>query len=378
VGPRDSTLLLALVAALLLGLGAGAARAQVSPGPLAAAHAALDGTLQCFQCHGGGKLMDPRCLACHTEVAWMRTQKRGLHARVADRPCAKCHPDHAGRDFKLIAWEAGTPEQFDHRDAGWILEGKHATLACRSCHKPEFQRSGAAPLLQRKDHAQSWLGLETACASCHRDPHAGQLGTDCMRCHNQAAWKPAAGFDHARTKYPLTGKHAEVACEKCHLAPTLPLAHDAKGAPIPLYTPLPHGECSACHRDPHQNRFGGACASCHTTESFHVIRKEGFNHDRTRYPLRGKHAAVECNACHDPRTAWGPKPAFATCGACHRDAHAGTATLAGKPSDCAACHRVAPPTPWRSTAPRPIRSRARTPPWPARAATTGAPQRRTA
>ncbi|MBI3635448.1 MAG: hypothetical protein HY216_04405, partial [Candidatus Rokubacteria bacterium] len=270
----------------------------------------------------------------------MKTHQRGFHARVADRPCARCHPDHGGRDFRLVVWDAGAPEKFVHRDAGWPLEGRHAALECRSCHKPEFQRSGAAALIRKKDRTQSWLGLETACASCHRDPHAGRLGADCTRCHTPLAWKPVTGFDHARTRYPLTGRHTAVACEKCHLSPALPLARDAKGAPVPIYSPLPHGECSDCHRDPHQNRFGAACASCHSTDSFHTIRREGFNHDRTRYPLRGRHASVECNACHDPKTAWGPKPAFATCGGCHRDAHGGLATIAGKPADCASCHRV--------------------------------------
>jgi hypothetical protein len=65
-----------------------------------------------------------------------------------------------------------------------------------------------------------------------------------------------------------------------------------------------------------------------------------FDHDRTRYPLRGRHASVACASCHDPRKAWGAKPAFATCGGCHRDAHGGRARLAGKPVDCAACHSV--------------------------------------
>jgi hypothetical protein len=65
-----------------------------------------------------------------------------------------------------------------------------------------------------------------------------------------------------------------------------------------------------------------------------------FNHDQTRYPLRGKHAALKCAQCHDPVKAWGTKPAFATCGACHKDQHAGTATIAGRVVDCAACHRV--------------------------------------
>ena len=316
------------------------ARAQVSPGPLAAAHQELDKPLQCFQCHPkAGGAMEPRCLACHTEVAWMKAHNRGYHARVREA-CAKCHPDHGGRDFKLIAWDGGAPEKFHHDQAGFVLEGKHATLECRACHKPEFQRSPVVASMKVKDHAKSWLGLETACASCHNDPHHGQLGAECAKCHNASAWKPAAGFDHAKTAYPLLGKHATLECAKCHLAERLQLAHDDKGQPIPLYKPLAHADCTPCHNDPHAGRFKGACSSCHSVEDFHSIKKAGFNHDLTRYPLRGKHASLECASCHDPKTAWGKKPPFERCGSCHRDAHAGLATLAGKPADCAACHRV--------------------------------------
>ena len=331
----------AFVCALLGGI-APRASAQVSPGPLSAAHQSLDGATQCFQCHakaGGPAEMEGRCLACHTEIAWMKKNQRGFHARGKD-PCSKCHPDHAGRDFQMIAWDGGSEQKFDHRSAGWALEGRHARADCRSCHKPEFQKGPAAPLIRKKDRAASWLGLDPACASCHKDPHAGALGADCMRCHGLDGWKPAPKFDHAKTSYALTGGHARVECAKCHTTTTLVKQWGADGAPIPVYKPVPHVECNSCHSDPHTGRFGTACAKCHTTAGFIVVNKGSFDHDKTRYPLRGRHAAVACERCHDPKTGFGPKPAFASCGACHRDAHAGLATLAGKPADCAACHVV--------------------------------------
>jgi hypothetical protein len=322
--------------------GAGEAAAQLSPGPLAEAHRDLDRTAACFQCHarGGKSQMDQRCLDCHTEVSWLRERGRGLHGREARAECASCHPDHAGREFQMIRWEEGSPEGFDHARAGWTLEGKHAETECRDCHQPKFQRSAAAAQLRRKDRGKSWLGLETACASCHEDVHRGQLGDDCARCHDVRAFRPAPGFDHERTRYPLTGRHAEVECARCHLAPTLALAHDAQGKPIAQYRPLPYQECTPCHRDPHAARFGPRCASCHDTRGFHSINARGFDHNLTRYPLRGKHAAVACEKCHDAKTAWGKKPPFANCGSCHRDAHAGQATVAGRAADCAACHGV--------------------------------------
>jgi hypothetical protein len=284
--------------------------------------------------------MDLRCLDCHTEVVQMRTQNRGLHAHVKD-PCSKCHPDHGGREFKLIAFEEGSPEKFDHRRTGWALEGKHDSLTCERCHKPEFQKDPVLAKLQRKDHSRSWFGLETSCNSCHPDAHHGQLSLQCETCHGFAAFKPANKFDHSKTHYPLTGKHATVECAKCHLATDrLQIALDDKGKPIPLYKPLHFEDCNVCHKDVHDGRFGKTCASCHATEGWRVIKKVNFNHDQTRYPLRGKHAAVECAKCHDAKTAFGKKPPFEHCQPCHKDAHAGEATIAGKPADCDACHRV--------------------------------------
>jgi hypothetical protein len=344
-GVHSSFFALSLATSLALAaLLPAAAWAQVSPGPLSQAHASIDSPTQCFKCHvtGGSKNgLDERCLACHTEIAWMRTQQRGTHPKVKEKECRSCHPDHGGRTFQLVVFDEGAPEKFDHRRSGFVLEGKHGTVKCRDCHKPAFQKSAATALIQKKDHAASWLGLETACQNCHEDVHRGQLGKQCQNCHGQEKFKPAGGFDHAKSDFPLTGAHVKVECLKCHAAPQFVKLHDAKGQPLPEWKPLAHGDCVSCHKDPHAGRFPGACAKCHNTENFKVINKGGFNHDLTKYPLKGKHAAVACAKCHDPKLgAAGQKPKFALCTDCHKDAHNGTATLAGKVVDCASCHSV--------------------------------------
>ncbi|MDH4036892.1 MAG: hypothetical protein OEX18_12505 [Candidatus Krumholzibacteria bacterium] len=316
------------------------ARAQVSPGPLSKAHAEFDGNMDCNKCHGKGEgEMDRRCMACHEEIALLVQQRRGFHGREGTRDCAHCHPDHGGRDFALIAWPGKTPEKFDHATTGWALKDKHATLKCEKCHTAAHVSPGMAGLLKVKREVP-WVGLEASCVSCHEDIHRGSLGNDCASCHSEKGWRPVPGFDHGKTAFPLTGLHGKVECAKCHEAATLNLAKDAKGRVIPLYKPLPHGECSACHADPHKGALGPRCVDCHVTAGFKVISRDRFNHDRTRYPLRGKHAALNCEKCHDETTAWGKKPPFGTCGACHKDAHAGQAMLAGKAIDCAACHTV--------------------------------------
>src|SRR5512144_926837 len=183
----------ALVAASLLAAAralvpAEPAEAQVSPGPLARAHESLDGPLHCFQCHGKGGSMREKCLDCHKEIAWTIQQKRGVHPREG-KECATCHPEHAGRDFDLVHWEEGSEARFDHARAGYALEGKHAALECRACHKPALQHAADAAIMKRAHPEESWLGLETTCASCHKDPHAGAFGANCTHCHVPASWQ---------------------------------------------------------------------------------------------------------------------------------------------------------------------------------------------
>ena len=335
---------------LVLTLAAPAAsRAQLSPGPLARSHERLEGSLQCVKCHAGGRgaggkaQMTWLCVNCHKEIGWLTERDRGLHARVRAQTCASCHPDHAGKDFALVSWpDGGTPERFDHAKAGWPLEGRHARQQCADCHKPAFRVSQAARLSQRLPPYVGWVGLEQRCTSCHEDAHRGALDKNCLKCHDVEHWKPTPRFDHDKTSYPLTGAHTTVKCAECHASPRLQLANDARGAPIPRYRPLEHQECSACHADPHRGKLGATCGRCHETTSFITVNRTSFDHDRTRYPLRGRHTQVSCEKCHDFSGGQVAKnPPFATCTACHApDPHAGTATLAGRVADCASCHTV--------------------------------------
>ena len=335
-----------LVALVLFALAATstAAHAQLSPGPLARAHATLEGSTNCVQCHGLRKEpMTQRCLACHKEVAWLMQQNRGLHAGVRNVPhreCASCHPDHAGADFALIDWGKPGLAQFDHARTGWALEGRHRTVKCADCHAASFRHSPAAALSPRV-HGAGWMGLEQGCNSCHErdDVHKGSLGRSCDRCHDAADWKKPVRFDHEKTSYPLTGKHADVACDRCHKAAKLGLRPDAKGRVIGLYKPLPAAQCSACHADPHKGRLSARCSTCHSTRDFKEVDRKEFDHAATRYPLQGRHRAVACEGCHGANLAR-KTPAFARCADCHADAHFGRGTLAGQAVDCAACHRV--------------------------------------
>ncbi|HHN73751.1 MAG TPA: hypothetical protein ENK10_00835 [Acidobacteria bacterium] len=315
--------------------------AQLSPGPLSRAHQELDSTRGCFECHGrGDEPLSSRCLDCHGAIAQLIQAGRGLHGKEADRGCARCHPEHVGRDFDLIAWEEGSSRLFQHERSGWPLSGKHAALECRACHAADRQDPLLLARMKNRHPEQSWLGLEASCTACHADPHRGELDNDCLRCHGQQAWKPASAFDHQATDFTLVGRHRELKCDDCHLAARGPMKFNAAGERVPLYKPLPHDQCSTCHEDVHRGRLGADCNRCHVEQGFRQVERENFDHSRTRYPLQGAHLKVSCVKCHDRQKAWGPRPAFDSCRRCHADPHAGRASLGGQVVDCSRCHSV--------------------------------------
>ncbi|HLF56966.1 MAG TPA: hypothetical protein VI942_09000, partial [Thermoanaerobaculia bacterium] len=93
------------------------------------------------------------------------------------------------------------------------------------------------------DGMRRFAGRPLDCAGCHRDAHAGQLAlagaTDCARCHDVERIRPAPGFDHARSRFPLDGRHVGVACASCHPA-------EPGEPPVVRYRPRPL-DCAGCH-----------------------------------------------------------------------------------------------------------------------------------
>jgi hypothetical protein len=325
----------------------------ISPGELAKGHEKLEGLQNCTKCHPAAKKLSPEiCLDCHKELRASISAGKGFHGRLSDKQCETCHHEHHGRAFSLIDWGAGGQKSFDHQKTGWALAGKHAKAKCESCHDPRRITDELVKEVLGKGR-KSMLGQPATCVGCHFDEHRGQIGTDCAKCHAPEAWKPATkGFDHAQTRYPLTGLHVKVPCAKCHVPLTDPQGkHDFPQAVSATYwkmKPIPFAACSDCHKDPHLNRFGPLCTTCHLVEGWKVMKPLGEAvsfHDKTRYPLRGAHVQVACKACHGPyQGQLKPKykdMTFAACTDCHRDAHVGQLGKKGTPqAACDRCHAV--------------------------------------
>jgi hypothetical protein len=280
----------------------------IAPGKLSRSHAHLSGVENCTQCHTVKKKADPlKCLACHRDLAERIKAGRGWHRNKADG-CITCHPEHLGADFNLIDWDL---KKFSHDETGFPLTGLHKKVPdCAACH-------GTANALPRKK-GRSYLLKDAGCAACHADPHRGQLGTQCARCHSPEVPFKQAVFDHGRSRFPLNGAHKTLACTACH--------------PNQQWRVPAFSRCSDCHADPHRPSFGKDCRACHQESSWKTAK---FSHEQTRFPLRGKHSALACIQCHPPGQKE-RKIAFANCVDCHRqDPHQGKY---GK--NCQDCHVV--------------------------------------
>jgi hypothetical protein len=272
--------------------------------PLAGAHLAVP----CAGCHArppaapGFARGAAQCEDCHVDV-------HDGQFGFASGSCAGCHDD--------ATWAPSTFGVKAHAATHLPLVGPHQ-VACTRCHA-----APAAGLAVR------WAGVSTECGACHEDRHLGQFpGRSCSACHAGAAWKPARGFDHAKTRAPLSGRHAQLACVSCHPRMPTPVGETE------VYKLATRGaDCSACHATPHGARVARTCTECHDERSWgnlHAPAKR-FEHDPARTPLVGAHARASCSGCHRP--ARGPVPPMADCVACHADRHGGRAG-----ARCESCH----------------------------------------
>ena len=190
--------------------------AQLSPGDLSQSHADLEGLSNCTKCHEiGQKVIPANCLSCHSVLNERIKKGKGLHANSGYKDCTDCHSEHHGREYKLIYWENGQ-DKFEHSEAGFELQGKHASLKCNDCHTTKNIKDKQRLQSQKKDLNRTFLGLSQDCLSCHQDEHRGQMENNCINCHEMQSWKPAPKFDHDKNKFRLTGLHNRVLCKSCH------------------------------------------------------------------------------------------------------------------------------------------------------------------
>ncbi len=188
---------------------------------------------------------------------------------------------------------------------------------CLKCHQ----------LLNEKINSGSGLHSRREYKNCE-DCHVEHQGKD----YNLIYWKNGIdNFDHAQTSYTLTGKHATIDCRKCHSAERITdikTIRDAKKDPEKTFMGL-SGQCISCHIDEHRSQLSDKCQSCHSTDAWKPVNN--FDHNKSAYPLTGKHTIVDCGKCHpqlqdkpikdDKSYAKFKGIAFGNCLNCHKDIH---------------------------------------------------------
>lgn len=313
---------------LLLVVSVNSIMAQLSPGDLSAPHAHLEGLSNCTQCHIlGNKVSNEKCLTCHKEIQDRINASKGYHSsvEVKGKQCLVCHSEHNGKNFKLVRLDIS---KFDHKLTGYELSVPHAKKECKDCHTSKFITD---PKLKAKK--STYLGVGTECLSCHADYHLKTLAPACLDCHNPDSFKPASKFNHSNAKFKLIGKHINVDCLKCHKVEMI------DGKKFQEFRGIQFNECTNCHKDPHNNKFGQNCSQCHNEESFQVVKGiDKFDHNKTSFKLEGKHIGINCKACH--KTKFTDPLKFSKCKDCHVDYHKNQFVKNGVAPDCSQCHDV--------------------------------------
>lgn len=290
--------------------------------------------------------------------------------------CARCHLDaHVGQ---LAVDQAGVvpcetchtvngfvPVLFDtlaHDKTAVPLQGAHRAVACAACHTADDKLAKKVPSVvrarlegQRRRVLVSEARLDlpglkhvgdatspVRCESCHADPHHDQFddkvrAQGCNACHQQTSFRDET-FRHDDSRFPLTGRHKDVACSRCHADEEPAGKRRSKGRAdvFVRYRPL-SVECAACHVDEHVGQLTRAgvtdCTRCHQTTGFSPSTFDHLDPRQTSFVLQGRHPDVQCGKCHAAvaipgldgpgKTTVRYRPVPSDCRSCHEDEHAG-------------------------------------------------------
>jgi hypothetical protein len=310
----------------------------------------------CYECHERAKnpafifqdnqgISESQCNSCHEDI----------HEQKFGNDCAKCHQESSFRDLKSMDF-------FNHDITDYPLEGHHVEIDCKSCHpnnymadidfqkcrnchedyhKGEFLMTNPnsdcldchslnegfeTSLYSIDDHQENNFPLEGAhmatpcfechisedrwtfqdigsdCKDCHADIHEGFISEKyypdrgCNQCHTPESWN-SISFEHSITDWELEGKHKMLECRECHYEQS-----EEIDTFIQAFNSL-SSECVQCHDNVHEDQFEinsvTDCNRCHDSNNWYPNK---FDHNSAAFQLDGRHAEIECSACHKPIT----------------------------------------------------------------------------
>jgi hypothetical protein len=238
--------------------------------PLVGLHQSVD----CKSCHEDSFINSidfGQCKNCHDDY------HNGEFSSMTDWDCVDCHSIEEKFSYTSYGFE-------QHEESEFPLEGAHLATPCFECHVSE-------------DH-WSFRNVGNECVNCHEDIHKDFISEkyypnqDCTKCHDTESWA-SVNFDHSLTDWELAGKHVNVNCSDCHMQENIADIKDNQ-----VFKNL-NQDCISCHDNPHGDQFEEDgktdCRTCHNSEHWFP---DNFDHDRSAFPLEGKHKEVECGACH--------------------------------------------------------------------------------
>ncbi len=201
-----------------------------------------------------------------------------------------------------------------------------------------------------------FMWLIPVCSNA-QNPHGADLAINCAACHNSTGWEIDASywqdfdptqprisrmtgadlgsdtlhFQHGKTNFELSGRHATVDCRSCHAS---------------LVFSEANADCVSCHADMHQQTLGRDCARCHSTSNWMVDDVTDL-HQANGFPLSGVHRALDCAQCHASASNLQFERIGNDCINCHlKDYNAATNPnhkLAGFSMECTECHNLFTP-----------------------------------
>lgn len=240
--------------------------------PLEGQHVEVD----CKKCHIERYTEDidfSSCYNCHEDY------HRGEFVKDNISPdCKECHSLEEGFSYTLFTMER-------HEQTDFPLEGAHVATPCFTCHVSEDR--------------WTFKNIGSTCVDCHEDIHLNYIDSTyypeqrCSHCHRSDTWANIS-FDHTLTDWELEGKHVEVDCRSCHFESVEKSQHITQN-----FNNLTN-DCVNCHENIHDQQFevNGItdCKRCHDSQSW---SPRNFDHSQTAFVLEGKHAEIECSACHE-------------------------------------------------------------------------------
>ena len=278
--------------------------------------------IDCFSCHtktNNPKLVfqdrvdvnENNCVECHNDT----------HEGKFGNDCVNCHSEKSFLTLKSM-------DLFDHNATDYALEGLHNQVDCKQCHEGRYTEA---------------INF-SSCNNCHEDYHEGEFKKsdilpDCNTCHSLESGFYTSLFgleQHEVTDFPLDGAHIATPCFACHVNET-----DDKWRFKDKGT-----TCIECHEDIHQDYIDqkyypdNTCKTCHVNETWASVN---FDHNKTNWPLEGKHLETDCRNCHISTTekdnSFNQKftNLETSCINCHESNHGNQFAINGE-TDCVRCH----------------------------------------